>query len=259
MPQLVEVEAIVSAAVHQGVTTQGMDQDIQAPLLGMAREFGLGLSAFDAETTAAALRRGRARVRSLSLRTSRRRSVAARTPPLTPDPPSSPVSVIPSSPSAKRDGKLQLILAGADGSSAQVLLSHAATASGVSRAALALLTPASFTDALSPVRPPGFERSSDLPTPAISLDGSSTYTPATADTAQSLAPLFTAVVPPLLSTPPARAARRRKTMAGLTIARSVNYSIRRTSSRCQARCMAAPISGKVELFVCKGLGIVQDV
>jgi hypothetical protein len=52
--------------------------------------------------------RGRRRVRSASPRASRRSSLAARTPPVTPDPPSSPTAVCPSSPSSK--GSCQSLL-----------------------------------------------------------------------------------------------------------------------------------------------------
>jgi hypothetical protein len=47
-------------------------------------------------------------------------------------------------------------------------------------------------------------------------------------------------------------------MAGVSIARTVGFSLRRTGARTAARRKAAPIAKKAEALVCRGLGIVQD-
>jgi FAD/FMN-containing dehydrogenase len=47
-------------------------------------------------------------------------------------------------------------------------------------------------------------------------------------------------------------------MAGVDIARTVGFSLRRASERVKARRKAAPVAKQAELTLCKGLGIIQD-
>jgi hypothetical protein len=47
-------------------------------------------------------------------------------------------------------------------------------------------------------------------------------------------------------------------MAGVAIARTVSFSLRQKGARGAARRNRAPIAGKAEMMVCRGLGIVQD-
>jgi hypothetical protein len=60
------------------------------------------------------------------------------------------------------------------------------------------------------------------------------------------------------STPPRRVANRRKTLAGMNMVRTVNYSLRRKSGRLMAKKKSRPIVQAAEEFICRGLGIVQD-
>jgi hypothetical protein len=136
---------------------------LQAQVLGMPLELGICLSAFDADRGASPSRRGRTRACSLSSRATRRRSVAARTPPSTPDPPTSPTSVIPASLSTKGGGQTQLLLPGPRGFPTKVLLSPAAAVSAEARPALVLLAPASLVDAGSPARPRGSRETQTSP------------------------------------------------------------------------------------------------
>jgi hypothetical protein len=69
--------------------------------LGMPRSMGFGIDLEGDHQTRPEQARGRGRTRSLSPRSTRRSSVANRTLPTTPNPPSSPTSVIPSSPTFK--------------------------------------------------------------------------------------------------------------------------------------------------------------
>jgi hypothetical protein len=77
-----------------------------------------------------------------------------------------------------------------------------------------------------------------------------------------LEPLFWAATQPLLSPPssppPRKVANRWKTLAGVTVVRTVNYSLRRESDRLMAKRKARPTAQAAEEFVCRGLGIVQD-
>jgi DNA polymerase elongation subunit (family B) len=50
----------------------------------------------------------------------------------------------------------------------------------------------------------------------------------------------------------------RKTLAGVCIARTVGFSLRRVSERVKARRKVAPVAKQAERMVCNGLGIVQD-
>jgi hypothetical protein len=60
------------------------------------------------------------------------------------------------------------------------------------------------------------------------------------------------------STPPRRVANRRKTLAGMNMVRTVNYSLRRESGRLKSKKKSRPIVQATEDFICRGLGIVQD-
>jgi hypothetical protein len=51
---------------------------------------------------------------------------------------------------------------------------------------------------------------------------------------------------------------RRKTLAGMGIARTVAFSLRQASARLRNRRKAAPIAKTVEAVVCRGLGIIKD-
>lgn len=61
-----------------------------------------------------------------------------------------------------------------------------------------------------------------------------------------------------MSSPPVRPVARRKTLAGVGVARTMGFSIRRNSDRLKARRKAAPIAAAAETLVCRGLGIVKD-
>jgi hypothetical protein len=62
----------------------------------------------------------------------------------------------------------------------------------------------------------------------------------------------------MASPPPRRVANRRKTLAGVSIVRTVNYSIRRSSNRVKAKKKSMPVAVSAERFVCRGLGIIQN-
>ncbi|KAM0852095.1 hypothetical protein ACQ4PT_051995 [Festuca glaucescens] len=251
-------------SVEEGDRTSVDESALQ---LGMPHSWGFGL---DLSLPAGGLAhvgqaRGRSRARSASPGATRRRSRAARTPPSTPDPPSSPTSVILSPLSPKGNAQVCVLLAGGNGSATPLLLSPSSSVSEGARMALALLTSASL---VVPERPPGFEATPEPRTPPLALVGSPARTPQpvrvtmVAAAGAPLAPLFTRVQEPLLSppmsSPPVRPANRRKTMAGVDIARTGGFSLRRTSERIKARRKAAPVAKKAEAFVCAGLGIVKD-
>ncbi|KAM0918081.1 hypothetical protein ACQ4PT_009085 [Festuca glaucescens] len=61
-----------------------------------------------------------------------------------------------------------------------------------------------------------------------------------------------------MSSPPVRPQRRRKTLAGVGIMRTVAFSLRRTSARLKAKRKAAPVAKVAEAVVCRGLGIIKD-
>lgn len=226
------------------------------PLLGMPRD-GLGPMQL----------RGRSRVRSASPRSSRLRSQAARTPPSTPDPSASPTSVLPSSPSAKGSDQHSLLLPLASGGFSELVLSSGPASSSRAWRALELLSSGHLVRprrarSCSPVRPPGFEFSSDPRTPPFvsAFTPDCTPSPRTVITksplpATHMEPLFSRPQEPLLSppmsSPPLRPVARRKTLAGQDIIRSEGFSLRRAGNRLRAKRQA-------ETFVCRGLGIIKD-
>jgi hypothetical protein len=248
---------------------------VAMPELGMPRHMGFGLlEAGGEELLAGPVRRGRGRARSPSPRSSRLRSCAGRTPPTTPDLPSSPTSVIPSLAAAKDAAPASLTITSAGGAQLRLSLSPVASASTGARRALAMVSPASLVGVDDPARPPGFEASPEQRTPVFGDGESPARTPssprlgsvsrqATANDAQVLAPLFSSAQVPILpsppmSSPPTRPCPRRKTMAGTTIARTYGFSLRQAKSKENARRKAAPVAKNAELMLCKGLGIVQD-
>jgi hypothetical protein len=213
------------------------------------------------EAPAGSVARGRSLQRSASLHSSRRRSWAARTPPTTLDPPSSPNAVCPSSPSSKGSYPPLLLLAERGVlSPTHISLTpfSADSVSNVARRALDFLAPSSS----SASRPPGFEGSPALGTPPLLVDGSIDRTMDAAsptDAGEPLEPLFHAAPQPLLPTPdsppPPRVAARRKTLAGVSMVRSVSYSLQRTGGRPKSK---LPVAKATEAFLCQVLGIVQD-
>jgi hypothetical protein len=168
-------------------------------------------------------RRGRSQVRSPSPCSSRRLSKAARTPPSTPGPPSSPTAICPSSPSSKGSSQPFILLA-TDGGSVptRILLIpvSAASASVGARRVLEFLAPSSSS--LS--RPPGFGASPtaglsqllDDEVPALSEHALNSGAPRVPLT--PVEPLFRAATQPLLpacaSPPPRRVANRRTLRVG---------------------------------------------
>lgn len=249
--------------------------------LGMPRDWGFGLDsgdALDAVLGVGTGRLGRGWRRPASPRAARRRSRAALTPPVTPDPPSSPTSVIPSSPAAKGCGQ-ELLQVSSEGHDADTItLSPHAPSTGVAAMALALLAPDFMVDGSPTSRPPGFEASPEPRTPPLDIDGSPARTPepaarsrrpnaapapvVTTSVRAPLAPLFVAAQPPILSppmsSPPVRPLARRKTLAGADITRTVRFSLRKPGARNKQHKAVAPIARKAETMVCKGLGIIKD-
>lgn len=67
-----------------------------------------------------------------------------------------------------------------------------------------------------------------------------------------------ALLSPPMSSPPVPPANRRKTLAGMTIARTVGYSLRRASARIRARHKAMSVARAAETLVCRSLGIIKD-
>uniref|UniRef100_A0ACD6A9Q3 Uncharacterized protein n=1 Tax=Avena sativa TaxID=4498 RepID=A0ACD6A9Q3_AVESA len=218
--------------------------------------------------------RGRPRTRSASLARSRQLSRAARTPPVTPDPPSSPSGVCPSWPSGKgSDMPLFLLARSSTGDLARLSISPRSVgqASDGARHALQLLSPASLVSVETLSRPPGFGASPEcLSTPLRSVgsavpaspllgSGGGTATSSVSSPVEPLAPLFRAKKQALLgSPPPVRLTARRKTLAGVSISRGTSYSVRRSSARLKAKKRARPIVQAAETVVCRSLGIIQD-
>jgi hypothetical protein len=62
----------------------------------------------------------------------------------------------------------------------------------------------------------------------------------------------------MASPPPHRVANRRKTLVGVSIVCTVNYSIRRSSNRVKAKKKSVSVAVAAESFVCRGLGIIQN-
>uniref|UniRef100_A0ACD5UMP9 Uncharacterized protein n=1 Tax=Avena sativa TaxID=4498 RepID=A0ACD5UMP9_AVESA len=209
--------------------------------------------------------RGRSRARSASPGSSRRLSRAARSPPVTPDPPSSPTAICPSSPIAEVGRPLLLLMNSSSGCGSHVSLSPAAGVVSVeARRALEILAPSMLLSASSCPHSFGKGSPSSQATPAFvsafpdtrtppsggSLSGS---TAASGGGAALMAPLFSASQQPLLSPPPVHPTNRRKTLAGVAICRSVNYSLRRASARIKARRKATPVAKAAEAAVCRSL------
>lgn len=175
--------------------------------------------------------RGRSRVRSASPRSTRLRSQAARMPPSTPDLPTSPTSVLPSSHSAKGSDRTSLLLSTASGGTSELLLSRGPASSSGAWHAMELLSAGRLVRfrrarSCSPARPPGFEFPCDPRTPPFVSASPVERTPSpravevTAPTqpAAHLEPLFSHPQEPLLSppmsSPPQRPVDRRKTLVG---------------------------------------------
>jgi hypothetical protein len=202
--------------------------------------------------------RGRTRARSAAPHASRRQSIAARTPPATPDPPSSPNSVCPSPPSPKGGSQPLLLITRGEAVSPALISLSASSGNSLTRGALELLAPSSLVAAASPVRPPGFDSSPVQSTPPFISD----LPGQPASEEQALAPIFTAMQQPLLSpptsSPPVRPANRRKTLAGMEVCRTVGFSLRRPSARVKTKRPAAPVARAAETLVCRTLGIIQN-
>lgn len=222
--------------------------------------------------------RGRERTRSATPAVARRLSRAAATPPTSPDPPSSPTAVCPSSPTSKGCGQQRFRLFESSSEGSLLVLSPSVTGSVSSEARrlLDVFAPDSMMvmPSRSPSRPPGFDGCAS--TPPFIPSGTQRRTPsparrqclATASpnaqevAATSLLPLFAPCQQPLLSppfsSPPVRPTNRRKTLAGATIGRTVGFTLRKKSERFKSRRKAAPVARAAETAVCRGLGIIQD-
>ncbi|KAF7050888.1 hypothetical protein CFC21_059185 [Triticum aestivum] len=196
--------------------------------------------------------RGRSPTRQLSPRLARRRSQEARTPPASP--PLSPTTVLPTPPRSKRSDDRPSPLS-------QARPSHVL---------LRLCAPDSLqAPLLSPAKPPGFEAS---PTPPLASSGPLRRTPSPvrlrrtaagggAVGLQCLAPLFEDHQEAILPTPapglPKAPTARRKTMAGINIAKTGGgFSI--CKPKAGARPKSAPAARAAKLLVCRSLGIVKD-
>jgi hypothetical protein len=146
----------------------------------------------------------------------------------------------------------------------QITTSLRAVHSPETRRLLEYLAPDSLL--CTPSRPPGFDLSPvlQLASPVAVGSVASPSTPASVGSvaAGPLDSLFTANQHHLLSlprsTPPRPPKNRRKTLAGVDIARSVGFSLRRASARIKAKRKAKPVAKEAETAVCRGLGIVQD-
>jgi hypothetical protein len=238
----------------------------------MPKDWGFGLGSGDALDAVLGIDnagRGRAWRRHASPHASRRRSWAALTPPITPDPPSSPTSVIPGTPTSKGCGQELLRLSAAGHDDGTIIVSPHVPSSAGAASALALLAPSSFIDISPSSRPPGFEATPEPRTPPLYTDGTpirtSEPTPRTRRNPAApepelttlasvpLAPLFLAPLPPILSPPTSsplvRPQPRRKTLAGADITRTVKFSLRKAGARGKQRTTAAPVAWKVEAMV----------
>lgn len=215
-----------STEVDEEIVMEGSDDDILAP--------------------SSLPRRGRGAVRSASPGESRRRSWAARMPSSSPEPPSSPTSVLPSSSPPKASS----LPATATAASARLALGWLAPSS--------LASPSSLIDM---TRPPGFESSPTVLVSSASPDRTPVHS-SDGLPVQPLAPLFSRprspLISPPMSSPPVRPTARRKTLAGVDMVRTVGFSLRRTSARLREKRKAVPVAKKAEALVCKGLGIIQD-
>jgi hypothetical protein len=63
---------------------------------------------------------------------------------------------------------------------------------------------------------------------------------------------------PPTSSPPRRPANRRKTLAGVTIGRTIGFTLKQASTRNKAGRRAAPVAKRAEAVLCRGLGIIKD-
>jgi hypothetical protein len=257
VPVLERVPVLEDAPVLELVPVQGA-----APVVaGLAAldvshdDAPLVEDASDVDEPVATGPRGRLQARDASPHSSRRRSRAARTPPSTLDPASSPTAVCPSSPSSKGSCPPLLLLARDGVSPARIELSpySAASISEGARRALNFLAPSDS----SASRPPGFEASLELvpASPPLLRDSVDVTTEAKS---QLLQPLFYAAEQPLLSPPTRRVINCRKTLAGVRMVCNTTYSLQRTSARLRSCQKAPPVARATEAFICRGLGIVQD-
>ncbi|XBJ03987.1 hypothetical protein VPH35_023018 [Triticum aestivum] len=203
--------------------------------------------------------RGRSPACQGSPRAAHRRSQESLTPPVSP--PLSPTSVLPRLACSRRD-------------EARAVTAPLAVPSPT---VLQLCSPTHLLPPLSPVKPPEFEASPTPPPPPLISNGPLQRTPSPVRlrrAATDLQPagvgltvLFEDRQEPLLpspaSTPPRPPAMRRKTLAGVNIARtSAGLSLHRTSARLKAtgraRVVPAPAAKAAEILVARSLGIFKD-
>lgn len=222
---------------------------LQLPLLHPASDVDTLAGQLDLQV-ALAPARGRSPARVRSPRAARRRSQESLMPPVSP--PLSPTTVFPLSPRSKRDEPRRSTAIGSTPSQAMMELCSP----------MVLLLPLA-----SPAKPPGFERS---PTLVLASSGPLRRTPSPARNRvvvvadADLTPLFAerqgALLPSPASPPPKKPSARRKTLAGVTIARTGGFVLQRTSARLQAtgRAKATPVAKAAEALVCRGLGITKD-
>jgi hypothetical protein len=129
------------------------------------------------------------------------------------------------------------------------------------RRELEILAPKSLILFESLVRPPGFDFVVDPRTPPLITSDSLGRTPspsaspvpANSDDADRLAPLFLAPQAPLLSPPvpslPVRPVNRNKTLADVSIACTVGFSLRCASTLIMAKRKLTPVDKLAEAFV----------
>lgn len=219
--------------------------------------------------------RGRSPARQQRPSAARRLSQEARTPPASP--PRSPTSVLRASPTSKRDAARAERMAYQERSPALIELCSPT----------AMLRP---LISISPVRPPGFERSptpllpgndelqrtptsprarprtavDDLPAglAALVLPGQETELPEQLFAAREpallgLATSLPSLLPPTDS-PPRRLVARRKTMAGVKICNNPGGISLQRVRRPAVRPEAVPVAKLAERLVCRSLGITRD-
>lgn len=174
---------------------------------------------------------------------------------------SSPTSVLPSPPVSKGGLTSALRLLNGAGNAGQeaLLLSPEATPTRPPgfEATTPPGSPVFHTPPSSPTRTPVLPHVSPLArTPTRSKEGSS---PSVRRLPGLLfAPAQQPLLSPPTSSPPLRPVNRRKTLAGMSISRTLGFSLKQAALRNKARRRAAPVARKAEAVLCRGLGIIKD-
>lgn len=236
-----ENEPAELAILHDALTTIRVENNDDAFL----DYFSPVLSTTDEADDELPLGRGRSPARQRSPRTARRRSREDLTPP------TSPTSVLPASASSRKSRSPASVPAG---SPIQAVLHMCAP----DRLVLPL------SPSPSPRRPPGFEASPDIITPPfLPCDPDDRTPPSSPRSAgdhgstdlqgtSPLAPQFTASQAPLItsppmSSPPVPPVGRRKTLTGMAMTRTYDFSLIRSSACVKARRNAAPVVKKLSV------------